>query len=125
GTAICAATAPCRTRASALASSARSRTLRACPTSATRSPFRERQAMRAIKNWSLTPIFLLLVACGGGEAVKMYEGDEKGVTEVATVRLWSQDLGVIAVDGKPTPSGGRATHVFVDPGEHEFTLAHV
>jgi hypothetical protein len=55
----------------------------------------------------------------------MYEGDEKASSEVATVRLWSQDLSVTAIDGKPTPSGSRDTHATVLPGEHEFTLAHV
>ena len=81
--------------------------------------------MRAIRNRALTPMFLLLLAACSSSGVKMYEGEEKGLTEVATVRLWSRDLSVIAVDGKPTPAGASATHAYVDPGEHEFTLAHL
>lgn len=86
------------------------------------------RAARSIGNRALAPIFLLMMillgGCGTG-AVKMYEGPEKTPEEVATVRLWSQDLSVIAVDGKPTPAGPRDTHAQVDPGEHEFTLAHL
>jgi len=82
--------------------------------------------MRVIRNRALTPIVLLLLAaCGGGGAVKMYEGEEKTSTEVATVRLWSPDISVIAVDGKSTPARGKDSYAYVEPGEHEFTLVHL
>jgi hypothetical protein len=68
---------------------------------------------------------LLLLAACSSDGVKMYEGEEKTPDSVATVRLWSPNLGVTAIDGKPTPGGTRATHAYVDPGEHEFTLAYL
>src|SRR5262245_50279347 len=80
--------------------------------------------MRAIRNRALTPVLFLLAACSS-DAVKMYEGDEKTPDTLATVRLWSPNLAVTAVDGKPTPGGTRATHAQVEPGEHEFTLAYL
>ncbi len=55
----------------------------------------------------------------------MYEGPDKPLARVATVRVWSPGLIVRGIDGKPAMSSGRETHAYLDPGEHEFEVSHV
>jgi hypothetical protein len=71
---------------------------------------------------------MLLAAITGGCStypVKMYDGPEKTVSELSTIRLWSPSVIVRSIDGKPATSTGRESHAYLVPGNHEFSVQYL
>ena len=77
-----------------------------------------------MRSAQLIALALVLGGCAT-HSLKMYEGPEKPVSEVATVRLWSPGVIVRSIDGKPAMSTGRESHAYLNPGDHEFKVSHV
>ena len=72
----------------------------------------------------LIALALVLGGCAT-HSLKMYEGPEKPVAEVAIVRVWSPGVIVRSIDGKPAMSTGRESHAYLNPGDHEFKVSYV
>jgi hypothetical protein len=58
-------------------------------------------------------------------SVKMYEGPERPVPELSTVRLWNPRVIVQSVDAKPVSVLANESHAYLIPGIHEFVVIYM